>query len=462
MHEANKPPHEAILQALTRFRDGAGINALSGVLDPAPSKRTLQRQLKELADSGQIEVTGRGRATRYRRAGRTPDGAYEAYIPLCAESLEILRYVRQPLAARQPVAYDRDLLDGYAANETWYLDEVTRGHLRRIGETGQEGLPAGTHGRAILDRLLIDLSWSSSRLEGNTYSRLDTKRLIEQGRTARGKDSQETQMILNHKRAIELLVDDADEIGFNRYTFLNLHGLLSENLLPDPTASGRLRTRAVEIGHSVYQPTNVPQVIEEAFDLILEKAASVGDPYEQSFFVMVQIPYLQPFEDVNKRVARVGANIPLIRQNLCPLTFLDVPDRAFIDSMLGVYEMGRVELLRDLFVWAYERSTQQYIKVKKSLEDPDPTRLKYREQIYAIVGTMVRQLRVHARDDVTAYATRHVEEDERERFVSLVMDDLRRLHEGVIARYRLRPSEFAAWQTAIRKQLSQDGPTNRG
>jgi hypothetical protein len=125
--------------------------------------------------------------------------------------------------------------------------------------------------------------------------------------------------------------------------------------------------------------------------------------------------------------------------------------------MLGVYELERVELLRDLYIWAYERSTQQYIKVKKSRQEPDPTRLTYREQICEIVGAVVRRLQVDARDDVTAYAAQHVEEKDRERFVALVLDDLRRLHEGVIARYRLKPSEFAAWRAAIRKEL--DRPT---
>jgi hypothetical protein len=121
--------------------------------------------------------------------------------------------------------------------------------------------------------------------------------------------------------------------------------------------------------------------------------------------------------------------------------------------MLGVFELERVELLRDLCVWAYERSTQQYIKVKKSLQEPDPTRLTYREQIYEIVGDVVRRLEIHARDDVTTYAEQHVDDQDRDRFIALVLDDLRRLHEGVIARYRLKPSEYAAWRAAIRSQL---------
>ena len=110
--------------------------------------------------------------------------------------------------------------------------------------------------RHILDRVLIDLSWNSSRLEGNTYSLLDTKRLIELGDEADNHDVRETQMIVNHKSAIEFLVEAAPEIGFDRPTILNLHAILADNLLPDPTAPGRLRTRPV--GHRGIGPSAAP------------------------------------------------------------------------------------------------------------------------------------------------------------------------------------------------------------
>src|SRR5262249_11173545 len=148
------------------------------------------------------------------------------------------------------------------------------------------------------NRLLIDLSWNSSRLEGNTYSLLDTRRLIDLGEEAEGKERLEAQMILNHKDAIEFLVRSAEDIGFNRYTILNLHGLLANNLLADPQAAGRLRHIGVGIDGSVFHPLEVPQVIEECFDQILATASAIADPFEQSFFVMVQLPYLQPFDDV--------------------------------------------------------------------------------------------------------------------------------------------------------------------
>ena len=140
---------------------------------------------------------------------------------------------------------------------------------------------------------VLDLSWNSSRLEGNTYSLLDTKRLIEFGQEAEGRDRLEAQMILNHKDAVEFLVGNAAEIGFNRYTILNLHAILANNLLADERAGGRLRHIAVGIDGSVYHSPETQQLVEECFDQLLATAAAITDPFEQSFFVMVQLPYTE-------------------------------------------------------------------------------------------------------------------------------------------------------------------------
>jgi Fic family protein len=133
-----------------------------------------------------------------------------------------------------------------------------------------------------------------------------------------------------------LLVGQAEEIAFNRDTILNLHGLLSDNLLADPQACGRLRKLEVGITKSTFQPWTVLQLIEECFEQILAAATAIEDPFEQSFFAMVHLPYLQPFEDVNKRVSRLAANIPLIRHNLSPLSFVGVPERAYLAATLAV------------------------------------------------------------------------------------------------------------------------------
>ena len=457
--------HEEIRQLLLQYPDGLTSTAISASLRNPPHQRTVQRWLSELVALGAVAVSGRARATVYQLATpfgspatlpAEPSASFGATdgIPLSEHGREICAYVRRPRTGRTPMGYDRGFLDDYVPNQSWYLSEATRKHLRGIGETDAFGRPAGTHGRAILNRLLIDLSWASSRLEGNTYSRLDTKELIEFGRHAEGKDAQDAQMILNHKAAIELLLDESDTVGFDAQTVLSLHGLLSENLMPDPDASGRLRCRPVQISGSVFIPLAMPQVIEECFHGILGKAAAITDPFEQAFFALVQLPYLQPFEDVNKRVSRLAANIPLLKNNLSPLTFIDVPDRTYVDAILGVYEMNRIELLRDLFVWAYERSAKEYVAVRKSLADPDPLRLRYRQELREIVADIVRSGRQDVLAAMERFADERIKARDREAFVEMVQDELKRLHPGTLARYRLRLSEFEAWRDARKALMS--------
>lgn len=421
---------------------------------PDIARRTAQRLIAKLIDSELVNAQGKGRARRYFSSGAKVgvgkltggDGTFPDFIPVSADSQDILTYIDQPLVARKPVGYQRDFLDTYLPNKTWYLSDSLRRQLHKMGQTAEVDEPAGTYSRAILNRLLIDLSWASSHLEGNTYSRLDTRELIDHGKAAQGKAAIETQMILNHKSAIELLVENVESSKLNRYTLMNLHSSLAENLLPNPADEGRVRQHAVEIGMSVYRPLSTPQQIDEALTLLLDKADQILDPFEQSFFMMVHLPYLQPFADINKRTSRLAANLPLFRANLCPLTFLDVPVKAYSSATLGVYEMGRVELLRDLYVWAYERSTQEYLAIKQDLAEPDPLRLAWRD----FTKQTIREVVLHPeREPLTCIeqaVSLQVPVSQQSDVQALVVEELKRLHEGVLARYGLRPSEFDIWK----------------
>jgi hypothetical protein len=437
---------------IARHRDGIGINDLSKALAKIVSRRTLQRRLIRLAKQGHVSAKGEGRARVYRavesiesaEASGTP--TIEIYVPISPESRETLNYVRQPIQQRKPVGYDRTFLESYRPNETFYLSSEIRDHLHHIGRSPDGPRPAGTYARDILNRLLIDLSWASSRLEGNTYTRLDTQNLIELGQAAAGKDRREAQMILNHKAAIELLVEQAGEIGFNPFTFLNLHALLSENLLADPGEGGRLRNRIVDVSGTVFHPLGIPPQIEQYFRMLLEKADTTEDPFEQAFFIMVHVPYLQPFVDVNKRVSRLGANISLIRRNLCPLSFIDVPEKAYVEGALGVYELKQVALLRDVFVWAYERSSQRYQAIKETVAEPDPVRLRHREALITIVGEIVRGQQHPTETTVRVVAEPLVPGKDLDHVVELAIEDLKHLCDGNVSRYRLRLSEYRAWQ----------------
>jgi hypothetical protein len=388
---ANQIPEEALVaieDAVRRNPNGVSTPEILRALATSVPPRTLQYRLKHLVTRNRLIMDGEGRWARYRMpAGAIDAVAREdsAVISLSEAGAAIRDYVRQALEARKPVGYDRKFLDRYRPNASFYLTEQDRTHLAAVGRPQIAEQPAGTYAKQILSRLLIDLSWNSSRLEGNTYSLLDTKRLIELGEEAVGRAHLEAQMILNHKDAIEFLVGAADEIGFNRYTLLNLHALLANNLLADPTAAGRLRYITVGIEHSAFHPLEMPQLIEESFDQSLATAAAISDPFEQAFFVMVQLPYLQPFDDVNKRVSRLAANIPLIKRNLTPLSFTDVPRQTYTEAMLGIYELNKIDLLKDVFIWAYERSAARYAAVRQSLGEPDPFRLRYREQFRELI-----------------------------------------------------------------------------
>ena len=389
---------DSIVKAVSSLPDGGGIEKINSALEGKMPRRTLQRRLSLLVEQKRLIAEGKGRASRYRLPNTLdvvippPIVALsgETYIPLSPEGEEIKRVIRAPIQSRNPVGYNRAFLDAYQPNRTFYLAEDIRQRLYEMGRSSDDQQIAGTYARQIFNRLLIDLSWNSSRLEGNTYSLLETEQLLEQGEAAEGKNAMETQMLLNHKDAFELLVEQAADVGFNRYTILNLHALLSNNLLADPQACGRLRTTPVTIGGSVYHPLEVPKLIDECFGQILTLTSEVTDPFEQAFFAMIHLPYLQPFLDVNKRVSRLAANIPLIRRNLCPLSFLDVPNQAYIDGTLAVYELNKIELLRDVFVWAYGRSCKRYSAIRQSLGEPDPFRLKYRHQIKKFVADVVR------------------------------------------------------------------------
>ena len=459
-----KPFHDEDLQAIELIvrQNPGGVTArqIGELLQAAPPHRTLQHRLKALVGSGRLAMEGSGRGTRYRipkvadlsahfTAGPPTLTARLTVIPPLSEAgAEIREHVQQPVEARKPVGYDRSFLDSYQPNETFYLSQEERERLWEIGQSVSAGQPGGTYARTILNKLLIDLSWNSSRLEGNTYSLLETSRLLELGKEAEGKKRAEAQMILNHKEAIEFLVEAVEGIGLNRYTVLNLHALLANGLLDNPDAEGRLRHIGVGIEGSVFHPLEIPQLIEECFDRVLAIASAIRNPFEQTFFAMVQLPYLQPFDDVNKRVSRLAANIPLIQGNLSPLSFEDISQQLYIEAMLGVYELNRTELLRDVFLWAYERSAARYAAVRQSIGEPDPFRMRHRAALREVVGIVVcrRMNKQQAASHLRMWSQERVDEPERSRFCEIAEKILLSLHEGSLAPYGIRPSEFTAWQ----------------
>ena len=395
---------------------------------PEASQTTVWRALKRLVDEGKLEVSGKGPATGYSLAG----------------AAVVRAHLQQPYNRRRPASYKKGFLDRYIPNKTFYLAEADRQRLRETGTPTVSPLPAGTYARRILERLLVDLSWASSRMEGNTYNLLETERLIRFGQEASGKDRKEAVMILNHKEAIQYVVENLAAITISRQDLFNIHAFLADGLLADPAMTGRLRRMPVGITHSSFRPPGDQFAIEEEFRILIEKAAAINDPFEQSFFLLVHIPYLQAFDDINKRTSRIASNIPLLKADLAPMSYLTMDDSAYIDGLIGIYELNNVSLLREVYIDAYMTSAENYRTLRAEVEIPEKAALVYRDFVREAVRRSVLDWKAFRPGLIMAMAAEaDIPEVDREEVINYIGNEFRGLHEGNVIRYRLRTEDLA-------------------
>ncbi len=420
-------PSEAAVLEFLRANPDASRGQIRAAVSPDSSEATVWRALKGLVEKGTLAVTGRGPATRYRMAGIA----------------RIQAHLERPYYERAPVGYRREFLDAYVPGKTAYLSDADRASLAAAGAY-PESLPAGTYARRILTRLLVDLAWASSRMEGNTYEILETERLIEAGQEASGKDRAEALMILNHRDAIQYMVDHLADARIDRRTLCDLHALLASGLLYDPALGGRLRRLPVSIGRSAYLPLEDEFDVAAEFDTFLGKAGAIVDPFEQSFFVLVHLPYLQPFADVNKRTSRVAANVPLLKAGLAPLSFLATDDRQYVDGLLGVYELNEVALLKQVYITSYVATARQYTALRAQMDSPPKAALTHRDFVRQAVRRCVLDWRAFRREGVLALAaSASIPAGEHDAVANYVEGEIDGLHEGNAIRYGLPPDSVS-------------------
>ncbi|MGY2169877.1 Fic family protein [Pseudomonas gingeri] len=408
------------------------------------SLATVKRHLEALVNSGHVIQEGRTRSTRYRLVDtwESQPAPVSTGPVWSAQSLSLRRRLEQPLAMRHAVTYQRTFVDNYLPNQSSLLPTSLATTLMEEGRMrGQQ--PAGTYARKVLEPLLIDLSWSSSRLEGNRYSLLATEELFKSGVTGGDLDAV---MLLNHKAAIEFMVDAVPSYGLTTPVIQNLHALLMQDLLADPSGLGTIRQKVVNISDTTYLPSQVPSLLGEMLECILEKARQIKNPVESAFFLWVNLAYLQPFDDGNKRTSRLAANIPLMLYNSAPLSFLDMDVRDYAHAMMGIYEHLDVSLAADLFEWAYRRSIRKYEVTLEAMGRPDPVRVQFREALNEAIGAIVRDRKTceEAMADLSLGA------DQAQLLRPLLMDELKVLGVFNCARYRLTMKQTESWIDAGR------------
>jgi hypothetical protein len=239
------------------------------------------------------------------------------------------------------------------------------------------------------------------------------------------------------------VVDHLDDIGLSRPDIFGIHALLADGLLADPAMAGRLRGTPVGVSHSSYTPLDDAISIEEEFDILLHKAAQIDDPFEQSFFLLAHIPYVQAFVDINKRTSRVVSNIPLLKADLAPMSFLTMDDAAYIDGLIGIYELNNVALLREVFIDSYLASAQKYRILRAEVDSPAKAAIVYRDFVREAVRYSVLYTKAFDVGEMLDLAARHdIPEDEQDAVVAYAHEQFKGLHEGNLIRYRLKPNDI--------------------
>lgn len=330
-----------------------GVNRLP---DFGVDRTTLFRDLKVLTDSEFLvsESTSKGRVYALNKNS-------DAYLEWD---------LSRPPSQRASVAYNPKLLNDYLPNKTFLLSSQQLNSLKLVCDVSNEKSVVDStknYGR-VLSSLLIDLTYASSNLENVKISWLDTKTLIEFGEVPGGLSDKQVKVVLNHKAAINYMAENRHELSFTNRTLMDLHSLLIDNLLGDRSAIGALRKRVVIFDDSKYLPPDNPHLLREIFSEFCEKVNEIKNPYEQAFFAMTFVPYIQPFEDGNKRTSRISMNIPLIANELPPFSFTDMKKRDYMFGLLAFYERGNHQFLAKTFVSAYERSASRYTELLEFVE----------------------------------------------------------------------------------------------
>ncbi len=456
----------SILHQLGQAAEPITLAKLVSRLEFDCADRTIRRLLTELISEGLVQKFGHTKGALYvavKVPGDThPErqiSAVEGHLGhalekvdsfFCPDSLIAIEKITKSLFVRQPITYNIDWLNSYEPNISSYLSATLKEQLQKAGQRASEHDPAGTYAHKIFDRLLIDLSYNSSRLEGNTYSLLDTERLVLHGDSAEGKLDEEKIMILNHKEAICYLVDNASSSGVNRNVICTLHYLLADGLV-EPQYAGKVRDYAVRIGGSTYIPFEDRKRLQLHLEEIAEKAAAILDPFEQSLFLLIHISYLQAFVDVNKRTARLSANIPLITGNLVPLAFSDVETQDYMSAMIAIYELQNVNPLVDLYVYSYMRTCAAYDSTIKALGF-DEVRVRYRRQRRAIIREVILQkmIGINAQSYIREELEKVIPKEDRKAFEEDVAEDLIQIDHSRIAGLGVTPLQLDDWLLLFR------------
>lgn len=318
-------------------------------LTKAPSDSTMKRLLSAAVKEGNIEKAGRGPATKYKL---TP----QAHVTM---PLDLATYFDKDIDEREvQESFNFDLIrDVLPKVEIFTKEELEVLNAAQMEfKKNTEGMTELEY-RKEMERLGVDLSWKSSQIEGNTYSLLETERLLKDKQTASGKTKEEAIMLLNHKDALDFVLDVPDylkELSVHRIE--NFHSILTKELEVDRN----IRHRRVGITGTNYRPLDNEFQIREALEDTCTLVNGKDNVFEKALLTLVLLSYIQAFVDGNKRTARITSNAVLIANGYCPISFRTVDSIDYKKAMLMFYEQNNIAAFKKIFIEQFLFAVKTY------------------------------------------------------------------------------------------------------
>ncbi|OHA07269.1 MAG: hypothetical protein A2934_03185 [Candidatus Sungbacteria bacterium RIFCSPLOWO2_01_FULL_47_10] len=308
---------------------------------------TVKRELSRMATSGLLIASGRGRSRAYsvsvlgRVLSNVDANVYNTVEPDKRYGLANFNFDLLP-------SFPQDI---FTSAELIRVEGATDQYRKRTTD-----LPEAIQ-RRELERLIIELSWKSSKIEGNTYTILDTEKLILEHKEAFGHDKKEARMILNHKEAFEFVHNNKKEfLTLTRANLEQLHGIIVQDL----SVGTGLRQKPVGVTGSKYRPLDNIHQVREAVEALAATISYANTPYAKALLALIGISYVQPFEDGNKRTARLMANALLLAHNCAPLSYRSVEEKDYREATLVFYELNSIVPFKKIFIEQYIFAAQNY------------------------------------------------------------------------------------------------------
>jgi Fic family protein len=337
-----------ILQFL-HYNPSSSRVEIAEALTNAPNERTLKRIIAECVQKGDIVVSGKGKATKYSLSAQA-----HLMMPLNIDTY----FINDVDERRIQEGYNFNLICEVLPNVTLFTAEeksrLTKAHNTFLANMSTL---SDLEYRKEMERLGVDLSWKSSQIEGNTYSLLETERLLKEKQSAQGKTKEEAVMLLNHKDALDFILDSPDylkELSIRRIE--DIHSILTKDLV---VGSG-IRKRRVGITGTNYRPLDNEFQIREALDDTCRLINGKEDVFEKALLALVLLSYIQPFTDGNKRTARICSNAIFMAWGYCPLSFRTVDSIDYKKAMLMFYEQNNIAAFKQIFIEQYEFAVNNY------------------------------------------------------------------------------------------------------